>query len=195
MAPAISPGFSSTSIELINLPENGVVHHRLFILIGRVLGLAASQPDGPDGFVHVSVDGASNPALCPDQRWELNATWFKALVPLHSGHNIVKLTCTDANGNSLGQEHTFHLEYQPLPRRRSFASQSSAPRTRRCGQATKEKANQDQKEDDRAAGSPLRLLPLQQDPPTQPQPWDLNPLSMEPSALPSSKRHSQAWRS
>lgn len=120
MAPATSPGFSSTSIELINLPENGVVHHRLFILIGRVLGLAASQPDGPDGFVHVSVDGASNPALCPDQHWELNATWFKALVPLHAGHNIVKLTCTDANGNSLGQEHTFHLEYQPLPRRKKL---------------------------------------------------------------------------
>jgi hypothetical protein len=104
-----------SDIQLLNLPAQSTIHHRLFLLVGRATGGASQQPNpnGPDGWIEVSVNEGSS-RLFPDQRWEVNDSWFKALIPLAIGNNQVRLTHRSLDGHALSEQ-TFQLAYQPVP--------------------------------------------------------------------------------
>lgn len=105
-----------SGMQLLNLPAQPTIHHRLFLLVGRATGGGAPHqpnPNGPDGWIEVSINEGSN-RLFPDQRWEVNDSWFKALIPLGVGNNQVRLTHRSLQGHALSEQ-TFHLSYQPVP--------------------------------------------------------------------------------
>lgn len=149
----------TSTIDFSNLPINGVVHHRLLLLIGRCGDrkddfptiLARSRQNGPDGKIRVShsaqdsgdvdvdvksrknssdskgqkssSEGKTNSAKVadtsanfPDTEWEVNATYFKALIPLKVGKNTVRLTyqnLADPPGKKDDQR-TIELTYEPV---------------------------------------------------------------------------------
>lgn len=130
-----------TTIDFSNLPVTGIVHHRLFLLIGRCGDrkddfptiLARSKPHGPDGKIRVShsmsdagdVDvetkatnsgTKSTDAQFPDAEWEVNATYFKALIPLKIGENVIKLTYFNLSDppTKRDDQRTIKLTYEPV---------------------------------------------------------------------------------
>lgn len=130
---------STSTIEFSNYPVTGVVHHRLFLLIGRCgdrkddfpIILARSKQHGPDGKIRVShsavdkgdVDVEANKdeasatqANFPDTEWEVNATYFKALLPLKVGENTIRLTYQSLSDPPAKKEDqkTIKLTYQPV---------------------------------------------------------------------------------
>ncbi|CAO1622095.1 unnamed protein product [Parajaminaea phylloscopi] len=110
------------SIEALNLPPRRTVFQRLFLLVGRLQGGDASHlrgsQRGPDGFIEVQTaaqDGPHRPTFPPGQ-WEVNACWFKALVPLVRGPNSVRLTHRWADGQPSGASLQLEIFYDATPR-------------------------------------------------------------------------------
>ncbi|CAO1615718.1 unnamed protein product [Sympodiomycopsis kandeliae] len=123
---------SNSTIEFSNWPVAGVVHHRLFLLIGRCGDrkddfptiLARSKQLGPDGKIRIShgkqdegdVDITQVRPNFPDTEWEVNATYFKALIPLKIGENIIRLTYQSLSDppNKKSDQRTVKLSYWPV---------------------------------------------------------------------------------
>lgn len=114
MAPPPVPprATSASSIQLLNLPPNGVVHQRVFLLIGRARSNEGNaNANGPDGLLLVEPLTDGDASFAP-HTWEINAGWFKALVPLRAGHNKLRLSCRSPDGRDLGDSTQLSLEYR-----------------------------------------------------------------------------------
>lgn len=108
------PSRPSSSIQLLNLPPSGVVHQRLFLLIGRARqNDTGSNPNGPDGLLTVE-DSNRDTASFDTHSWEINAGWFKALVPLKVGLNQLRLSCRSVDGRDLGDSMEVNVTYQEV---------------------------------------------------------------------------------
>lgn len=105
-------GQRDAAIELLNVPSDGKVYQRLLLVIGRLhtnTNLARNS-NSPDAVIEVKSDGFD---VC---QWEVNDTWFKALVPLSIGRNKVKLTALDIQKQLSGVETELNIEYEVLRR-------------------------------------------------------------------------------
>lgn len=118
MAP---PSQGLPAFELLNLPPQSRVHQRLFFLIGRVRegenGDSQNSSTRPDGFVEVrAFEDRPTRLAFPQCSWEVNSTWFKALVPLTVGPNRVRLVHQWSIGRPSEVEAELNLFYEPLTR-------------------------------------------------------------------------------
>ena len=114
----MAPTGQGQRIELLNLPSSGVVHQRLFLLCGRVYSGtprdAQANPNGPDGFVDIDLARSNGGPTFGAHSWEVNATWFKALVPLVPGNNRLRIAHRWADQQQpSGVTLEFGLTYKP----------------------------------------------------------------------------------
>lgn len=116
----MAPTQASPGIQLLNLPPDGTVHQRLFLLVGQAAGGgpgdSQQKPNGPDGYIDVQVTSQSSRDSFAPVQWEVNGTWFKALVPLFRGDNVVTLTHRWSDGQASGITSSLHLLNKDFPR-------------------------------------------------------------------------------
>lgn len=78
---------TETMFTLENVQDGEVVHQRCVLVTGRC---EANQKRS--AYVRIETKDDAGSALFPEQQWPMCHGWFKALLVLTSGENIINIT-------------------------------------------------------------------------------------------------------
>lgn len=78
---------TETMFTLDNVQDGEVVHQRCVLVTGRC---EANQKRS--AYVRIETKDDAGSALFPEQQWPMCHGWFKALLVLTSGENIINIT-------------------------------------------------------------------------------------------------------
>ncbi|KAI5465037.1 putative peptidase family-domain-containing protein [Mariannaea sp. PMI_226] len=96
-----------------NIQDGEVVHQRCLLITGQCKGFEKVN----DGFVQVETKGEGESINFPTQRWPLCHGWFKSLVILQSGENIINFIADSSSSSSSSKESPslqIRIRYIPL---------------------------------------------------------------------------------
>lgn len=105
-APPISPGLRDEGPKVINVNSGETVHQRVLLLFGRI-GNDQSPVVNGNIIIHHHLEGATFPST----QWPVSQSYFKALVHLTPGTNVIRLEFGD--GRTKASSH-WNVNYVPL---------------------------------------------------------------------------------
>lgn len=80
---------------LDNVSDGEVVHQRCVLVTGR----CAAKDEKSPAYVSIETKDSAGLALFPEQRWPMCQGWFKALLILTPGENLINITSDDFSHN------------------------------------------------------------------------------------------------